>query len=65
MPFINLKTKDYIITLKSDKVSSNIFIDLTEKSEEKIKILDKAITKKGSLDDLTILKLQQKQIIAW
>lgn len=65
MNFIHLKTKDHLITLRSDKVSQNIFIDLTDKPEEKMQAIEAVMKKKKKLDTAAIGQLQQKQILTW
>lgn len=65
MNYIHLKTENKIITMVSDKVSRNIFIDLTVNAAKKLEVIEKALTKSDKLEDSVLDKMLTKKILTW
>lgn len=65
MPFIHLQTKNEIVTLRSDRVAENIFVDLRKSPKTKLKSIEEALPKFGMLDSAVIAKLRNQNVLVW
>ncbi len=65
MPFIHLQTKNELVTLRSDRVAENIFVDLRKSPKTKVKALEEALPKFGMLDIAAIRELRKQNILVW
>ena len=61
MPIVNIKTKTHLVSMKTEKVARNIFIDFTKNEEKKIKALDSI----SNFNLPTLDYLKEKGIIVW
>jgi hypothetical protein len=65
MNYIHVKTKDLTVTMSSEKVSRNIFIDLTKGSKKKMEAIESLMSQYDKLDDPLIDILLTKKILTW
>jgi hypothetical protein len=65
MNYIHVKTKTATVTMISEKVSRNIFIDLTTNAKKKMEVFEKLMSKNDKLDDTLIDTLLTKKILTW
>lgn len=65
MPFIHLQTKNELVTLRSERVAENIYIDLRKNSKTKLKAIEDALPKFGMLDSALIDGLRKNKTLVW
>lgn len=66
LPFISIKTKTQTITMSSNKVAENIFIDLTTKVKAKMSAIESSFSpSSGSLECDAIKNLRKQKILVW
>lgn len=65
MPFIHLQTKNELVTLRSDRVAENIFVDLQKSPKTKLKAIEDALPKFGMLNAALIADLRKQKVLVW
>ncbi len=65
MPFIHIQTKNELVTLRSDRVAENIFLDLRKSPKTKLKSIEQALPKFGMLETAAIKSLRKQNVLVW